>query len=89
MPVRSSATISAFDAKNRLGQLLSRVQAGEELTITRHGEPVAKLVPVGKRAGNEAKLALERLRKMRESLAAAGVKVSRDEVRAWKNEGRA
>lgn len=37
--------IGAFEAKTRLGQLLNLVEAGEEVVITRHGKPVAKLVP--------------------------------------------
>jgi prevent-host-death family protein len=37
--------ISAFDAKTRFGDLLARVTHGEEIVITRHGHPVARLVP--------------------------------------------
>jgi prevent-host-death family protein len=39
--------IGAFEAKNRLGALLDRVENGEEIVITRRGKPVAKLVPAG------------------------------------------
>lgn len=39
------AEIGAFEAKNRLGSLLDRVEHGEEIVITRRGRPVAKLVP--------------------------------------------
>ena len=37
--------IGAFEAKNSLGALLDRVENGEEIVITRHGKPVARLVP--------------------------------------------
>ena len=37
--------IGAFEAKNTLGTLLDRVEGGEEIVITRHGRPVARLVP--------------------------------------------
>lgn len=37
--------VGAFEAKNRLGSLLDRVEQGEEIVITRRGKPVAKLVP--------------------------------------------
>lgn len=37
--------IGAFEAKNTLGSLLDRVEHGEEILITRHGKPVARLVP--------------------------------------------
>jgi prevent-host-death family protein len=39
--------VGAFDAKNKLGQLLDRVEAGKEVIITRRGKVVAKLVPRG------------------------------------------
>lgn len=38
-------TVGAYEAKTRFSQLLERVVAGEEITITRHGHPVARLVP--------------------------------------------
>jgi prevent-host-death family protein len=37
--------IGAFEARNRLGQLLDLVEHGEEVVITRHGKAVARLVP--------------------------------------------
>ena len=44
--MNSGNTVGAFDAKTKLGQLLDRVARGETIIITRHGAPVAKLVPV-------------------------------------------
>lgn len=41
----SSHRIGAFDAKTRFGDLLDRVERGEAIVITRHGHPVARLVP--------------------------------------------
>jgi prevent-host-death family protein len=41
------ATVGSFEAKTKLSELLDRVEAGETVTITRHGKPVAKLVPAG------------------------------------------
>ena len=38
--------IGAYAAKTHLPRLLDRVARGESLTITRHGKPVARLVPV-------------------------------------------
>lgn len=37
--------MGAFEAKNKFGQLLDRVEHGEEIVITRRGKAVAKLVP--------------------------------------------
>ena len=39
--------VGAFEAKTRLGELLDRCQRGETIVITRHGHPVARLVPYG------------------------------------------
>ena len=39
------ASISAFDAKTRFGELLERVARGEEIVITRHVRPVARIIP--------------------------------------------
>lgn len=39
------ATVTAFQAKTRFGELLDRVGRGEEIVITRHEKPVARLVP--------------------------------------------
>ena len=47
-------SIGAFDAKTHLSELLQRVERGEEITITRHGKPVAKLVPAVDRAAEAA-----------------------------------
>jgi prevent-host-death family protein len=40
------SSVGAFEAKTHLSQLLDRVESGEEITITRHGRPVARLSPV-------------------------------------------
>jgi prevent-host-death family protein len=38
-------TVSAREANQRFSKLLEAAAGGEEVTITRHGVPVAKLVP--------------------------------------------
>ena len=38
-------TIALFEAKNRLSELIDRVQAGEKFDITRRGKVVARLTP--------------------------------------------
>ena len=37
--------VGSFEAKTKLSELLDKVEAGETVTITRHGKPVAQLVP--------------------------------------------
>ena len=43
--------IGAYEAKTSLGSLLERVRRGETITITKHGVPVARLVPPAVRPG--------------------------------------
>jgi prevent-host-death family protein len=38
-------TVGSYEAKTHLPHLLERVEQGETITITRHGKPVARLVP--------------------------------------------
>ncbi len=63
--------IGAFEAKNTLGALLDRVQQGEEIIITRHGKPVARLVPnSGRIDRSQAKAAVARIRARAQSMKA-------------------
>ena len=41
----NQSTVGAFEAKTRFSELLKRVSQGEEVTITKHDKPVARLVP--------------------------------------------
>jgi prevent-host-death family protein len=38
-------TVSLAQAKARLSELLDKVESGEEVVVTRHGRPVAKISP--------------------------------------------
>lgn len=42
------STVTLADAKTHLSHLLDRVEAGEEVVITRRGQPVARISPVEK-----------------------------------------
>lgn len=42
------STIGAYEAKTKFSELLERVENGERVTITRHGKPVAEMVPLKK-----------------------------------------
>jgi prevent-host-death family protein len=75
--------IGASEAKNRLGMLLDRVEYGEEIVITRHGKPIARLVPNATRIDKlQARAALERMRaraaNLNETFDWAAVKADRD-----------
>ena len=38
-------TVNIYDAKTRLSQLITEVESGDEITISRNGRPVARPVP--------------------------------------------
>jgi len=68
--------IGAFEAKNKLGQLLDLVERGEEVVITRHGKAVARLVPP--KAGlsrADAREAAQRIREMSRGVTLAGLRL--------------
>lgn len=39
-------SVGAYDAKTHLPRLLDQVEEGDTITITKHGRPVARLVPI-------------------------------------------
>ena len=79
--------IGAFEAKNTLGALLDRAEQGEEIIITRHGKPVARLGPCAPGVDREAAWAvLDRIRARARVLALGpvaweGLKADRDAER--------
>ena len=58
-------TYGAFEAKNRLSELLARVERGEEIVITRHGHAVARLVPAADFDCDSAQGAIDRIKELR------------------------
>ena len=67
-------TIGIYEAKNKLSQLLGRVEAGEVIALARHGKQVAMLTPIcGQRPNTAAVIA--RLRKVRTGSRLAGLKI--------------
>jgi prevent-host-death family protein len=79
--------IGAFEAKNTLGTLLDRVQEGEEIVITRHGKPVARLVPnAGGIDRSRVQSAVERIRARARSLRAG--EFNWDALKADRDAGR-
>jgi len=62
--------VGAFEAKNTLGALLDRVEQGEEIVITRHGKPVARLAPCATGVDRErAEAVLARIRARAQAVA--------------------
>lgn len=62
-----TTTIGLFEAKTKLGQLVTRVEQGEEIVITRHDKPVARLVPEARRNRSELQEAFERFKVVRKA----------------------
>ncbi len=75
-------TVGAYEAKTHLPALLDAIERGEQIVITRHGEPVAMLVPyqAEKMSFAATKDALEKLRK--------GCLLKGLSINELKNEGR-
>jgi prevent-host-death family protein len=38
-------TVAIYEMKANLSQLLDQVEAGEEITVTRRGVPIARIIP--------------------------------------------
>jgi prevent-host-death family protein len=69
------AEIGAFEAKTHLSHLLDQVQRGETITITRHGKPVARLVPVGGSSRDDRRRAIAQLKELRKGQTLGGLSV--------------
>lgn len=50
--------ISVTDAKAQLTELVRRAEAGDEIVLTRHGQPAARIVPVKAKPTREEKMRL-------------------------------
>lgn len=61
--------VTALDAKTRFGELLDRVAAGEEIVITRHDKPVARMLPEGRRSAVQVSEAVDSILRLRERIA--------------------
>jgi prevent-host-death family protein len=82
--------VGAFQAKNTFGSLLDRVEAGEEILITRHGKPAARLAPAT-HAFSDADRARARAALERMSQRAREMKLGPfnwEEWKAYRDEGR-
>lgn len=71
--------VPVYEAKNRFSELIAAVEHGDQVTITRRGVPVARLVAevalaTDDEAGQRQRVAsaLERLRRIRSGLALEG-----------------
>ena len=84
------ASITAFEAKTRFGELLNRVASGEEIVITRHDKPVARLVPEGRASIAQIQAAIANIHRLRAEISSRPGfrKLTRKELREAIDEGR-
>jgi len=84
-------TVGLFEAKTHLSELVARAEQGEEVIITRHNKPVAKLVPISEvpaeLIARRRKIAAE-MQAIGREMAARGGPVTREEILEWVREGR-
>lgn len=83
--------MTAFEAKTRFGELLQRVERGEEIVITRHDRPIARVVREGTPNLDSVKRSVEGLRQLRQSIrkrSRGRAELSPAEVRAAIGHGR-
>lgn len=83
--------MTAFEAKTRFGELLHRVERGEEIVITRHDRPIARVVREGAPNLDSVKRSVEGLRQLQQRIRKRGrgkAALSSAEVRAAIESGR-
>lgn len=76
--------IQASDAKTHLPQLLDEVERGETIVITRHGRPIARLVPEADRRRAEIDQTISNIQAMRQSTTN---KLTLEEILSSRHEG--
>jgi prevent-host-death family protein len=67
--------VGASEAKTHLSQLLDRVERGETITTTRHGRPVARLIPIAGSSQDERRRAIAELKELRAGQTLDGLSV--------------
>jgi prevent-host-death family protein len=69
-------SVGSFEAKTHLPQLLERVAQGEEFTITKHGKPVARLVPAtATKPKPDIRAAVEAMKQFRKGQTLGGLSI--------------
>ena len=84
-------TVGLFEAKTHLSELIARAERGEEVIITRHNKPVARLVPIESRPAFDVQRRSQAVRALsqigREIAAGPGL-IAREDLAAWAREAR-
>ena len=56
------ASVGMYEAKTHFASVIERVQNGEEITITKHGAPVARISPIDLTARRSAQEVIAEMR---------------------------
>ena len=75
--------VQSSDAKTHLTQLLTEVERGETIVITRHGRPIARLVPELDQRAEAIQRTMDQIRALRATVPA----ISLSEILAARHEG--
>lgn len=75
--------VQSSDAKTHLTQLLTDVERGETIVITRHGRPIARLVPELDQRAEAIQRTMDQIRALRATVPA----ISLSEILAARHEG--
>ena len=78
-------TMQATEAKARLAELLRKVERGETVVITRHGEAIAQVIPTRKSELTDRKQSVDRFRRRREEW--QPIAMSIDDILRARHEG--
>lgn len=70
-------TVGSYEAKTHLPALLARVERGERITITRHGHPIAMLVPPSQPAVADVVSVIARIHAFRKGRSLKGLSLRR------------
>ena len=76
-------TVGSYEAKTHLPQLLEKVARGEQVTITKHGVPIARIVPITDDAPMDRHEAIRQIKAFAKGKTLGGLS-----IREMINEGR-
>ena len=80
--------VSVSEAKGHLTDLVRRAEAGDEVVLTRHGQPVVRLAPIKTAPGRASRLAaLETARKAGSAKAKVGPSAARSQDFLYRDDG--
>jgi len=81
--------VGIFEAKTNLSRLIEQVEKGQEVTITRHGKPVVKLVRAAvEHTPEQIERRKQAIARLNEIASRLKINATDEEIKSWINEGR-